>query len=119
MVEGERERQDEPRHHLTLVDDRGQTGAPHPEDRHLRIVDDRGRAGAAERAGVRHREGPAPEVLDRRLALARPGHEPGQLDRQLAQRLLVDVADDRDHQAPLRVRRDPHVGRALVDRFRD
>ena len=70
VVEGERERQQQPRHDLALAHHRLLARARHAEDGHLGVVDDRDRAGAAERADIRDRERAPAQVVERRLALA-------------------------------------------------
>ena len=68
-------------------------------DAHLGLVDDRARQQRAEAAGVRDREGAAGEIVSREPLRVRSLCEVGGCGRELGERLVFRVADDRHHEA--------------------
>src|SRR5438094_4093026 len=70
VVERERERQQDAGDDAAVQHNRLLPRARGAEDGDLRVIDDRDGARPAERPDVGHREGPATQVLERRLSVA-------------------------------------------------
>ena len=101
MVVGQRERQHQPRHKGIAIPDRLAGAARQAEDSDLRGVDDRREAGPADTAQAGDGKARAENLGNGQLAGAGRRAEMLQFPGDLAQPLLVGVADDRHHQ-PLR-----------------
>ena len=117
VVVRERQREDQPRLQLAIDIRRDALGAPEAEHAELRPVDDRREVPRAEGAEVGDRERTAARVLDGELAVAGTLRCLREVDRELDDVLLVDVADNRHDQPALGVDRRPHVDVALEDQF--
>ena len=105
MVEGERERHDAPG--LPFIARIGPDGlslrASESQDRGVGVMDDRGEMACADSAQVGDCEAAAAEVFEAQVAAAGPLRSTGQLDCDLDDVLLGDVADHWHDEAARRV----------------
>jgi len=92
VIIGKRQRQQEPRLELPVIEYRLLARARNPENRHFRRMDDRGELGAADPPEVGDREDAPFQFLEGDLPAPRLLRQPGQFDGQLADVLFVGIA---------------------------
>ena len=117
MIVAQRQRRHQARLDFAVAHDRFHRAAAEAEDGDFRQIDDRREMRAANRALVGNRERAAFHFFGGNFPVARFRGERFQFLRQIEHGFFVHVADDRNHQALVRVHRDAEMDIFLDDDF--